>query len=257
MPEERAAPRWRRAFGELLIIIFGVLIALWAENWREALQDRRLEHAYLERLADDLRRDTAEISDMMAATVGRAEYAGIVLRALKEGEPGVSPDELIWAVEHASFFGYPAYSRATFDDLMSTGNLRLLRDDRIKEAISQYYSEIDGITQFRDLYVPFQQALGRIIPQVLELEQRFSAFDALPANYESPFPWAQDTIAATEEDAHEILDRLSSFDEAPSLYAAMARTQGRHHANQARLRDAAVALLGLIEPLVALSPGAS
>ena len=36
MPEERAAPRWRRALGELLIIIFGVLIALWAENWRQS-----------------------------------------------------------------------------------------------------------------------------------------------------------------------------------------------------------------------------
>ena len=114
MPEERAAPRWRRALGELLIIIFGVLIALWAENWRQTLQDRGLERTYLERLAADLRRDTAEISEMMALTVGRARYAGIVLKALEEGEPGVSPDEFIWAVEHASFFGYPAYSRATF-----------------------------------------------------------------------------------------------------------------------------------------------
>jgi hypothetical protein len=247
MPGERAVPRWRGALGELLIIILGVLIALWAENWREALQDRGLERTYLERLSGDLRRDTAEISEMMELTVGRARYAGIVLEALETGEPGVSPEEFIWAVEHASFFGYPAYSRATFDDLMSTGNLRLLRSDRVKEAMSLYYSEIDGITQFRDLYVPFQQALGRIIPQVLELEQRYAVFDNLPVDYESPFPWAHGASPPTGDEADAVLDRLRSFDEVPSLYAAMARTQGRHHANQARLRNAAIALLGLIE----------
>ena len=247
MSEQATSSRWRRAIGELLVIVLGVLIALWAENWRESLQERALERTYLERLVGDLRRDTAAISEMMAITVERARHAQVVLSAISTGEIGVAPQEFVWAVEHASFWGYPYYSRSTFDDLMSTGNLFLIRDEQLKNAMSRYYSTIEGIVQFRDLYVPFQQELGRLLPDVLTLEQRYAVFDNLPDGYQSPFPWAQDLLEVDEADALQVLARLRRIEEMPTLYAAMARTQGRHHANQGRIRQAAIELLALAE----------
>ena len=246
MPSRSLGPKLKAAFGELLIIILGVLIALWAENWRQGLDERSQEQQYIERLLRDLDADLAAIDLLMAQTSDRAYQAKVVLDAIDKGRRDVPASDFLGAVEYAWFFGYPSISRSTFNDLMSTGNLRLLRSSAVKDGLSGYYSRIDGNLQFRDLYVPTQQRLGEVVAEVLDLDTRYTLFDGLPADYEPRLPWPADE-SLTEEAADRAMSRLLENQEARTLFAAMARTQGRHHANLAGVRADAEALIDLIE----------
>ena len=129
---------WKRAFVELAIIVAGVLIALWVEQWREGLVDRRLERSYLESLATDLRADLAEFNTASAWTMRHQHSARLVLEFIS-GSAAPHPDSLIVAVGIAGWQYPPTFSTHTIDDLRSTGNLRVLRNKDLKRAISDYY----------------------------------------------------------------------------------------------------------------------
>ena len=168
---------WRYGVTELLIVVVGVLIALYADGWRQERQNRALEFEYLGRLAEDLRLDTAAVSNIMTLTEDRAGYGQTILSAFDTGLRSGSGLEFVRAVEWANYFSYPSYSRTTIDDLMSTGNLRLIRSTEVKDAVARYYAEIEWTEQFRDLYRPTQLALMQFIPEFIGLDQRYALFE--------------------------------------------------------------------------------
>ena len=59
MPERR---NWKRHAAELAVIVIGVLIALATDGWNDDRLERRTEATYLERLAADVRSDTATLA---------------------------------------------------------------------------------------------------------------------------------------------------------------------------------------------------
>ena len=96
-----------------------------------------------------------------------------MLSAFDSGSRSGSSSDFVRAVEYANYFSYPSYSKTTIEDLMSTGNLRLIQSTEVKEAVSRYYAEIDWTEQFRELYRPTQLALMQFIPQFITLDQPF------------------------------------------------------------------------------------
>lgn len=245
---------WRYGVSELGIVVAGVLIALYADGLREKGQDRSVESTYIERLADDLRSDTAAISSIMALTSERAEYGRAVLDAFDSRSRSTGAREFVEAIEYAGFFSYPAYSRTTIDDVMSTGSLRLIESREVKEAISRYYAEIDWTQQFRELFRRTQGSLNDFIPEFLSLDQRYALVqESMQASCgptlscEGTIPWAQQELQVSEEDASEALARLLAHPEARSLYANMARIQGVHYANLTSIRRSATEALLVLE----------
>ena len=57
-----------RASAELVVIIVGVLTALWVDEWREERDDRALETQYLQGLATDVRQDLTRL-DVLDAQI--------------------------------------------------------------------------------------------------------------------------------------------------------------------------------------------
>ena len=132
----------RRGVAEFAVIVAGVLVALGVDEWRESLRDHTSETLYVERLIDDLRADTAELSGALV----RGEEKDVRLRRLI----GLSADDLndeagirraMEDLVRSQGWGweYPTARRVTFDELLSVGGLRLVTDLQVREAISQYY----------------------------------------------------------------------------------------------------------------------
>jgi len=237
---------WSYAVGELIIVTLGVLIALGISQWQQDLEDRELELEYVERLIQDLTLDIAAVSSIMKETEARAGYGRIILAAYDSKRRVNSPTDFVRAVEFGDYFSYPSYSTTTIDDLMSTGNLRLIQNTELKEAISRYYSTIKWTEQFRELYRPTQLALMLLIPEFLKLDLRYALFQEGIAVSCGPtlscdrgIPWAPSELVVTEAEVDRILGRLLSKPEARSLYANMARIQGNHFANLAAIRGLA------------------
>jgi len=137
---------WRLLFGEFVVIVVGVLIALWVDELREARVNAELEVEYLKSLVVDLDADLAQF-DETEAWMRRSEAAAATVLALYEGSrPTENVADLVAAVETAGWQSWPAITRNTIDDLRSTGNLRLIRDPALRRAISSYYTTVENVS---------------------------------------------------------------------------------------------------------------
>lgn len=137
---------WRLLLGEFVVIVVGVLMALWVDQLREARVNADLEVEYLESLVTDIDADLAQF-DSTEAWMRRSESAAATVLALYGGSPPTeNVADLVFAVETAGWQYVPAISRNTIDDLRSTGNLRLIRDPDLRRAISSYYATLEEVS---------------------------------------------------------------------------------------------------------------
>ena len=138
--------RWhgtaKRATIEFVVIVTGVLVALGVDAWRDAGREREAEASYVARLIDDVRADSIELSG--ALRVGAAKESRLARLMALDEQTVASTSELSAVVadlQGSQSWGweYPTARRVTFDELLSVGGLRLIRDVELREAISRYY----------------------------------------------------------------------------------------------------------------------
>ena len=152
MPLSRQAAGLRWVLGETLIVVVGVLIALAVDNWREERREERTEEQYLSSLLEDLDSDFAELDRAGGQARTAAAAARTVLAVLGGQTRSISGGSLALSVEHAGFLYFPAYFPYTFDELVSTGNLRIIRDPELRRKIAAYYNLIESEKQWWDRY---------------------------------------------------------------------------------------------------------
>lgn len=156
MSESRIS--WPKTLAELLTIIVGVLLALFANNWRDTVRDHAQARAYEARLEQDVASDIQQYGRAAGEAAAIDSAAVQVLAAYRGRE--VSPRDaggFVEAVLRASWMPPPAVSRDTYDDLVSTGSLSLLPvGDR--EAVGAYYRQADV---YADREALFRQILAR------------------------------------------------------------------------------------------------
>lgn len=142
------SPRLNRRLllGEFVVIVVGVLMALWVDGLREARHNEALEIEYLASFVTDLEADLAQF-DETEAWMRRSEAAAATVLALYQGSPPTEKvADLFMAVETAGWQAWPVITRNTIDDLKSTGNLRLIRDRNLRRAIAAYYTTIENVS---------------------------------------------------------------------------------------------------------------
>lgn len=127
---------WPRLAAELVVIVLGVLIALGVDSWVSWTQDRTREVEYLERLVDDVEYDLAEIAFVEAVATAGAAYADSLLM------PGVADGwedaHLVGALVIASNARQPDLSRSTWQELVSSGRIGLIRSREVRTQLANY-----------------------------------------------------------------------------------------------------------------------
>lgn len=131
---------WGPAVIELLIVAVGILMAFQVDRWWEARRDREAERQHIDRLIDDLESDAKNLEYGVTLAEFRLSLARLLMDVAEHPELAMqSPVDFIVAVRQAAFTYTPALTSNTFDELRSTGNLRLLRDSELKNALFDYY----------------------------------------------------------------------------------------------------------------------
>jgi hypothetical protein len=136
-PGRSRGPWARRLIAEFVVIVAGVLVALAVNAAWEARSERVQELEYYRSLARDLVSDTAEYHVALRMTA-RSIEAALHVRAVALGEEPTSPRPLSLSLEYASWVNYPDWSSGTVEELYGAGTIRLLRDQRIKDALHTY-----------------------------------------------------------------------------------------------------------------------
>ena len=215
---------WRLALGELVIVALGVLLALWADQAMQDRQEAALAVGYLESLQTDVRKDISALRFSAEQARNRLAIIRQVEVWLHDPEAAPDPDALLMNVHYAGVTFFPTISKFTIEELQSTGDLRLLRNQVLKRQIADYYNQI-GLqieqwiawsdegnveTYFRELAFVLDPEL-RIRATTLDpiLLQRFltSAGEGGPASLAEVQKSTPD-IGATRADADELLSRM-------------------------------------------------
>ena len=125
--------------GEFVVIVVGVFVALAAQSWYEGWTESHELDDYLDRLVVDLEADSAsfqlvlDVLDRKDANLDRVARVSLGVEA--------ADSTFFESLRTTQFMGFsmPGLQRATFDDMVATGNLRLIRNPSLRAKIVGYY----------------------------------------------------------------------------------------------------------------------
>lgn len=146
--EHTKAQNWFAVTLDFLIVVVGVFIGIEVANWNEAREDRQEERRYYGQLLVDLRTDLETLAEAKRRADRYDNAAQLVLDRLGGAPTRASPGRLAKAIHRAGWIYIPHASRGTYDELISTGNLGLLRNSRLKTEIARYYGLFDAHRQW-------------------------------------------------------------------------------------------------------------
>ena len=217
---------WKLALGEFAIVSLGVLLALWADQAMQARQDAARAVSYLESLQTDVRADIRSLRFSADQARNRLAITRQVDAWLHDPDATPDPDSLVMKAHFAGVLFPPTISTFTIDELKSTGDLRLLKNESLKRQIADYYNQIglqigqwgswgdEGITEtyFRELAFVLDPEprlrAGTFDPALMRRFLSATGDDA-PSSY-TEVQGAAPEIGATRADAVRMLGRMRS-----------------------------------------------
>lgn len=140
-------PHWQEALRELATVIVGVLIALAVNNWSIMRAEHKLGAQYLQRLSEDLRRDSlTAATNLLPAVTRKLQAIEAVAPYIRRRTTAIT-DTLIFLKKlgNAGSMGVANAAwaqRTTFNEMNSTGNLRLIRAPDLRASIVRYYADM-------------------------------------------------------------------------------------------------------------------
>ncbi len=132
------------AIGEIALVVIGILIALQINNWNIYSQERAQEREYLSELRRDLVSDTLMVKNVLRNANDHIRHATYVLNFLETGEVKDTV-KLIRSTLRAGFLVFYNANLSTYNDLINSGNIRLIRDNEIKRKLDSYVNYLQQI----------------------------------------------------------------------------------------------------------------
>lgn len=142
---------WPAYLIEILVIIIGIWITFAVEQWRDNSKEAELEKVYQKNLLADINTDQQSLKYSIDNTRVILADGNELLNFIKQPNtdplsPARADSDLQNILSRPKFIT----SDATFSDLKSSGNLRLLKDIHLKNLLFSYYGVAQGIKETQD-----------------------------------------------------------------------------------------------------------
>lgn len=163
---------WRYAFGELVLIVLGILIAFWINDYGKAREDRKLEKQYLQALDAELQGDTTFYAATFQKNAARIESAYRVMAILEKQVP-FPQDTFAFFKDILATMAMDEGNRFAnvWRELQTTGNLRLLQNRKLVDALFDYYSKrTSNEANTNQYYEPVIRANRELVDEVFPLQ---------------------------------------------------------------------------------------
>jgi len=178
----RPGLQWRWVFSETLVIVIGVLIALGLDDYWTDRQERILELQYVKRIHANATSDVAFIDQIRVRLDRKFRALDDIAPVVRGHEP--VPDDVESFLRNAALGGLIGASsvawitRTTFEDLVSTGNLRLIRDPDLRREILIYYDDVDkGYISRLGRRTGYVDYIHSLMPAELREDMNFAAME--------------------------------------------------------------------------------
>ncbi len=196
--------------------MIGLLLAFQLDRWRESIAERRQEQTYINRLIADVESDIPRIEDAIALQTLRLELVDLLMDvAVDPAAAAKEPVVFLGAVNQAAYTFTPVLTSHTFENLRSTGDLRLILDESVKNVMFDYYGFDESQRQFRPLQIDTEFRHFKLAAGVLSHAQEVFIQD----NWRLFGPDDLATARSSQPEGTNVLATAKRLQERPELIA--------------------------------------
>ena len=130
------------------------------DTWMEERQDDNLRQEYMTRLADDLETDRQSL-DYRISFYSAVRDFGLETLDRIQSDSQVEQEAILAAYYTSELFLFRSLKN-TYEDMLSTGNIRLLADIEFRLALASYYRKISA--EATDTAEDYRRIVRGIIP---------------------------------------------------------------------------------------------
>jgi len=158
---------WTAVTIEILIVIVGVFVGLQVSNWNDERKENARGREYLLRLHDELLQDADGLT-LISRFWKQVADSGVI--AIAYAEDGVLVHGSGWrtllAYHEASQVWPYRKPDVTFQEIRSTGNMLLIRNDALRDRIARHYSAGAGsqVTEVLGLIPRYREHVRGLMP---------------------------------------------------------------------------------------------
>jgi hypothetical protein len=164
--ENLKAHNWFAVAIDFVSVVVGVFIGLQVQDWSTAREARTRGRAYSARLVDDLSYEAWNYEYLLAYYKDVRENAARVLAAMTGG-PALSEEQFLISAYRATQYIFNERRRATYDEMIATGDIGLIADQRLRETAFSVYTNpaIDVVALGAETkYSEYRRIFRRVAP---------------------------------------------------------------------------------------------
>lgn len=159
LSEGKAGKYFKYAFGEIILVVIGILIALGINNWNIKNVQQNEVRTYLASLKSNLIQDTLSLTFRTQSIEQNIQIFDSIISQISVDEPTSALDsQFTIALFSTHRF---VTEKNSFEDLTSNGKFGLIENKEIKEEILSYYSFIENSS------LPFSISLETYTREIL------------------------------------------------------------------------------------------
>ncbi len=140
---DHGSKTWKSYFWEFFMLFLAVFCGFLAELQLEHYIEHQREKKYVFRIYNDLKKDTAFYKKHANYQMGIYHLLDSAVSFLNKGTYKKSPDLFYDILLRARTTRYLEYYNTAFDQMKTSGNLRLIRKENILDSLLEYYYGIE------------------------------------------------------------------------------------------------------------------
>jgi hypothetical protein len=173
------------AFGEIILVVIGILIALQINNWNEERKDRRLEKEYIARLKGEMLKNIESSTDQILYSSFQIGNVDKLLRALSGDTVYSNPESFAVAIEHVGWLNSVSYVNDVWNELINNGNIRLLKNDSLRDNLTSFHSQMIVVLNNHEEWNSNNLGYRRLAGDILDPQIREQiALNLVPTQFE-------------------------------------------------------------------------
>jgi hypothetical protein len=190
----KAAIPWRRLMAEFLVIVASVMVALAADRWTTSRDDQTRARAHLAQLRSDFERNEQIALASVAVKQKYAKSAAAVLDAV-QGTPQLNRTVPFPVdVELAGWNHAPSYLSEAWNDLLSTGDVRLITNGELRNAVAAFYQQVNTVRDREAEWSTYVLSYRSSVVDVLDPYLRLRILELYPDR------WSSDSLGVRASD---------------------------------------------------------
>ncbi len=143
---------WKSYFWEFLMLFLAVFCGFLAEYQLEHKIERDREKVYMQNMLEDLKADTAIYADYLARNAVVRDLLDTITVLIKRPDRKKYISKLAYSARILTAkWKQIAMVKRTYEDMKSSGHLRLIRNKEVSGKVSSYYNSLSELDTYNNV----------------------------------------------------------------------------------------------------------